>query len=120
MIDAFRSSFFAAGKDPAHLKKADRKDYLLRTVAAAIRMCNRTAQSDDQSFQKERRATTDTSVRDTLELSDKQPPARKQEGWLTFSEGNKPRISESQFAWYFYTKYKMLVVNNRFYDDFGK
>lgn len=120
MIDAFRSSPYAGEKDPIHLQKAERKDYLSRTAAEAIRKCNRTALSDDQSFQKERLERDFTSDGDTLELSDKQPPSSGQEEWLTFGKDNKPRISEPQFARYFYTKYKMLVVNNRFYDDFGE
>ena len=51
MISAFIESQHAAGKDPAHIKKINRRDYLLRTANKAIQLCTSTAAADNQRFQ---------------------------------------------------------------------
>lgn len=44
MVEAFRASPYAQGKDEAHARKLDRRDYLQRTAEKAVQGCRETAQ----------------------------------------------------------------------------
>lgn len=50
MIEKFRSSPYASQKDPAHLKKMGRDDYMTRTAKEAVKGCSRTARDDNKPF----------------------------------------------------------------------
>lgn len=54
MIAAFTASPHCQSKDAAHLKKAQRADYLSRTAKRAIRDCTGTAAETDAQYQAER------------------------------------------------------------------
>lgn len=52
MVAAFLRSPHASQKDEKHQKKAERKDYLLRTAEKAADECARTAAEDNQNFRR--------------------------------------------------------------------
>lgn len=54
MQAAFLASPHSQGKDPQHRRKLQRKDYLARTVAAAVQNCSRTAAAADADYQARR------------------------------------------------------------------
>lgn len=51
MEAAFLNSPHVASKDPEHQKKLKRKDYLKRTITAAVKSCTRTAEEDHANYQ---------------------------------------------------------------------
>ena len=57
MRDAFLGSPYCAQKDPAHQRKAARKDYLDATIRKAITDCASTAADRDGEYQAQRQAT---------------------------------------------------------------
>ncbi len=61
MVTAFLRSPHAAQKDEKHQKKAERKDYLLRTAKKAADECARTAAEDNQNYRR-KSAQEDFSV----------------------------------------------------------
>lgn len=54
MIEAFRTSPYAAGKDDAHRAKLERTDYLARTAQKAAAECTETAAERDAAYKQER------------------------------------------------------------------
>ena len=59
MIEAFKASPHAQGKDEAHRKKMERKDYLPSTAAAAIISTTDTARESNECFRESRSARKD-------------------------------------------------------------
>lgn len=57
MREAFLGSPYCAQKDPAHQRKAARKDYLAATISRAIADCTTTAADRDADYQAQRQAT---------------------------------------------------------------
>ena len=51
MREAFLNSPHTSSKDPEHQKKLNRKDYLKRTIEAAIKSCKSTAAEDHNNYQ---------------------------------------------------------------------
>lgn len=54
MVEAFRASPYAQGKDEAHARKLDRRDYLQRTAEKAVQGCRETAADADERFRARR------------------------------------------------------------------
>lgn len=58
MAAAFNSSPHMVSKDPQHMKKAVREDYINRTIEAAVKACSATAEQDDKSYKLQRKQRT--------------------------------------------------------------
>lgn len=109
MIAAFTASPHCQSKDAAHLKKAQRADYLSRTAKRAIRDCTGTAAESDAQYRTER-ARQDFSPLEVDALAKLKPEKNTRYRYNDIGNGNLfadwakelARFVPEKKQWYFY------------------
>lgn len=102
MRAAFLGSWHFQTKDEAHKKKAQRKDYLPRSIQRAIQDCARTAAEDNAEYMERRPGTGQNPPGDVFGRTEytgqpKQPPAVQQLSTISARELQDKEIPPTNF-----------------------